>query len=318
MAAKRYVEEGRRIVVDVDLEKFFDRVNHDVLMGRLAKRIPDRRGLGLIRRYLDAGVMVNGVVRERGEGTPQGGPLSPLLANVLLDEGDKELEKRGHAFVRYADDCNVYVRSRRAGERAMALLRQLFGRLRLRVNEAKSAVDLAFNRKILGYSFWEPRDRPVGLRVADKALGVMKDRVRSITGRLGGRSMARVVAELHGYLPGWRNYFSLANYLTFRRLDKWIRHRLRALHLKQWKRGPKVYRELRARGASHLVASRIAANMRRWWATSAVLNNALTLSYFDGLGLPRLYLPKPRPLTSTSRTARCGPACRVVWEGRPA
>ena len=295
MAAKRYVEEGRRIVVDVDLEKFFDRVSHDVLMGRLAKRIPDRRVLGLIRRYLEAGVMVNGVVREQGEGTPQGGPISPLLANVLLDEVDKELEKRGHAFIRYADDCNVYVRSRRAGERAMALLRQLFGRLRLRVNEAKSAVDLVFNRKVLGYSFWKPYDRPAGLRVADKALGVMKDRVRSITGRLGGRSMAQVVAELRGYLPGWRNYFSLADFpFTFARLDKWIRHRLRALHLKQWKRGPKVYRELRARGASHLVASRLAAYTRRWWATSAVLNNVLTLSYFDELGLPRLYLPKPR------------------------
>jgi RNA-directed DNA polymerase len=297
MAAKRYVEEGRRIVVDVDLDKFFDRVSHDVLMGRLAKRIPDRRVLGLIRRYLEAGVMVNGVVREREEGTPQGGPLSPLLANVLLDEVDKELEKRGHAFVRYADDCNVYVRSHRAGERVMALLRRLFGRLRLRVNEAKSAVDLVFNRKILGYSFWQPRDRPgVGLRVADKALDVMKDRVRSITGRLGGRSMAQVVTELREYLPGWRNYFSLVDLAYFfTRLDKWIRHRLRALHLKQWKRGPRVYRELRARGASHLVASRIAAHTRRWWATSAVLNNVLTLSYFDGLGLPRLNLPKPRP-----------------------
>ena len=297
MAAKRYVEEGRRIVVDADLENFFDRVSHDVLMGRLAKRIPDRRVLGLIRRYLEAGVLVNGVVRESGEGTPQGGPISPLLANVLLDEVDKELEKRGHAFVRYADDCNVYVRSRRAGERVMVLLRQLFGRLRLRVNEAKSAVDLVFNRKILGYSFWQPYDRPgVGLRVADKALEVMKDRVRSITGRLGGRSISQVVAELRGYLPGWKNYFSLADFPSaFTRLDKWIRHRLRALHLKQWKRGVKVYRELRARGASHLVASGIAGNTRRWWATSAVLNNVLTLSYFDGLGLPRLYLPKPRP-----------------------
>ena len=186
MAAKRYLEEGRRFVVDVDLEKFFDRVNHDVLMGRLAKRIPDRRVLGLIRRYLDAGVMVNGVVMERAEGTPQGGPLSPLLANVLLDEVDKELEKRGHAFVRYADDGNVYVRSRRAGLRVMALLRQLFGQLRLRVNEAKSAVDLAWKRKILGYSFWVGAGRTVKLRVAGKALAVMKDRVRRITRRSGG------------------------------------------------------------------------------------------------------------------------------------
>jgi RNA-directed DNA polymerase len=294
MAAKRYVEEGRRYVVDVDLEKFFDRVSHDVLMGRLAKRIPDRRVLGLIRRYLEAGVMVNGVVREQGEGTPQGGPLSPLLANVLLDEVDKELEKRGHAFVRYADDCNVYVRSRRAGERAMALLRQLFERLQLRVNEAKSAVGLVWNRKILGYSFWKPKDRPAGLRVAGKALDAMKDRVRRITGRTGGRSMAQVIEELCDYLPGWRNYFCLADSSDrFTKLDKWIRHRLRAVHLKQWKRGPKVYRELRARGAPHLVAARAAAHTRRWWATSAVLNTVLTISYFDALGLPRLHLPKP-------------------------
>jgi RNA-directed DNA polymerase len=210
MAAKRYVEGGRRFVVDVDLEKFFDRVNHDVLMGRLAKRISDRRVLGLIRRYLDAGVMVNGVVVERAEGTPQGGPLSPLLANALLDEVDKALEKHGHAFVRYADDSNVYVRSRRAGLRVMALLRQLFGRLRLRINEAKSAVDLAWKREILGYSFWVGAGRTVRLRVAGKALGVMKDRVRRITRRAGGRSVAQVVGELRDYLPGWRNYFSLA------------------------------------------------------------------------------------------------------------
>jgi group II intron reverse transcriptase/maturase len=290
MAAKRYVEEGRRIVVDVDLEKFFDRVSHDVLMGRLAKRIPDRRVLGLIRRYLVAGVMVNGVVMERGEGTPQGGPLSPLLANVLLDDVDKELEKRGHRFVRYADDCNVYVRSHRAGERVMALLRQTYARLQLRVNEAKSAIDLAWNRKILGYSFWTAADGTVKLRVADKALDVMKDRVRHITRRMGGRSMAQVIEELQGYLPGWRNYFSLAESpRTFIRLDKWIRRRLRALHLKQWKRGPRVYRALRARGASDLVASRVAAHTRRWWATSAVLNNVLTISYFDALGVPKLH-----------------------------
>jgi group II intron reverse transcriptase/maturase len=174
MAAKRYVQEGRRFVVDVDLEKFFDRVNHDVLMGRLAKRIQDGRVLGLIRRYLNAGALVNGVVMERYEGTPQGGPLSPLLANVLLDEVDKALEHRGHAFVRYADDCNVYARSRRAGERVMVLLRQLFAGLRLLVNEAKSAVDLVWNRRILGYSFWVGAGRTVKLRVAGKALDVLR------------------------------------------------------------------------------------------------------------------------------------------------
>ena len=295
-AAKRYVEEGRRWVVDVDLEKFFDRVNHDVLMGRLAKKIADRRILGLIRRYLEAGVMANGVVMERSEGTPQGGPLSPLLANVLLDEVDTELEKRAHAFVRYADDCNVYVRSRRAGLRAMGLLRRLFGRLRLRVNESKSAVDLVWNRQILGYSFWTRRDRTAGLRVADKALGAMKDRVRRTTRRLGGRSMRRVIDELREYLPGWGNYFSLTtDSKTLVRLDKWIRHRLRTLHLKQWKHADRVYRELRARGASARIAAQRAAHTERWWATGAALNCALPNSYFDGLGLPRLAPPSRCP-----------------------
>ncbi len=289
-AAKRYVEEGRRIVVDVDLETFFDRVNHDVLMGRLAKRIQDRRVLGLIRRYLEAGVMAQGVVMERGEGTPQGGPLSPLLANVLLDEVDKELEKRGHAFVRYADDCNVYVCSRRAGQRVMGLLRRLYGRLRLRVNESKSAVDLANHRKILGYSFANGPDHTVKLRVASKPLAALKSRVRQITGRNGGRSMSQVVEELREYLPGWRNYFSLAETpTTFDELDKWIRHRLRALYLKQWKRGPTTYRELRARGATRHVAAAVAANNSRLWRTSRrYLNAALPSSHFDALGLPRL------------------------------
>lgn len=290
MAAKRYVQEGGRFVVDVDLEKFFDRVNHDVLMGRLAKRIPDRRVLGLIRRYLDAGVMVSGVVMERYEGTPQGGPLSPLLANVLLDEVDKELEKRGHTFVRYADDCNVYVRSRRAGERVMGLLRRLFARLRLRVNEEKSAVDLATRRKILGYSMWVAPGRTVRLRVAGKALSAMKERVRHITRRTGGRSTEQVIAALREYLPGWRTYFSLAETPgIFGDLDGWIRHRLRALQLKQWKRGRTAYRELRARGASALVAARVAANTRRWWKNASMaLHTVLPASHFDALGLPRL------------------------------
>jgi group II intron reverse transcriptase/maturase len=289
-AAKRYVEEGRRVVVDMDLEKFFDRVNHDVLMGKLARRIQDRRVLGLIRRYLEAGVMAEGVVMERPEGTPQGGPLSPLLANVLLDEVDKELEKRGHAFVRYADDCNVYVRSQRAGLRVMELLRRLFGRLRLRVNESKSAVDLAKYRKILGYSFYEDREQKVRLQVASKSLAELKARTRRITRRTGGRSMTQVVGELREYLPGWRNYYSLAETSrTFARLDKWIRHRLRSLYLKQWKRGPTAYRALRARGASPHVAAAAAANMSRWWRTSRrSLNAALPSSHFDVLGLPRL------------------------------
>jgi RNA-directed DNA polymerase len=288
--AQRYVSEGRRIVVDVDLEKFFDRVNHDVLMGRLAKRIEDKRLLRLIRRYLEAGVMANGVVMERHEGTPQGGPLSPLLANVLLDEVDKELEKRGHAFVRYADDCNVYVRSRRAGERAMGLLRRLFTRLRLRVNESKSAVDTAWKRKLLGYSLWVAPGRIVKHRVAPKALAAMKDRVREITRRNRSQSIERVAQDLRSFLVGWKNYFRLAETpRVFSDLDEWIRHRLRALHLKHWRRGTTIFRELRARGLSERTAAKVAANGRRWWKNSAMaINLAFPIRYFDQLGVPRL------------------------------
>jgi RNA-directed DNA polymerase len=288
--AQRYVSEGRRFVVDVDLEKFFDRVNHDVLMGKLAKRIEDKRLLGLIRRYLTAGIMVDGVVMERHEGTPQGGPLSPLLANVLLDEVDKELEKRGHAFVRYADDCNVYVRSKRAGERVMGLLRRLFSGLRLRVNETKSAVDRVRNRKLLGYSFWFSRGAEVKRRIAPKAMRTMKDRVREITRRSRSQSIQRVAQDLRSYLLGWKNYFRLADTpRVLSDLDEWIRHRMRALHLKHWKRGTTIYRELRARGMPHVLSARVAANGRSWWKNSAkLINVAFPIRYFDELGIPRL------------------------------
>ncbi len=193
--AQRYIQEGRRWVVDVDLEAFFDRVNHDVLMGRLATRMADTRMLGLIRRYLEAGMMAHGVVIERDEGTPQGGPLSPLLANVLLDEVDKELERRGHAFVRYADDCNVYVRSRRAGERVLQALRRQYAKLRLRLNEEKSTGAKPQTRKCLGFSIGYAKGGVVKRRVAPQALKVMKDRVRQITSRSGGRSLETVVRE---------------------------------------------------------------------------------------------------------------------------
>jgi group II intron reverse transcriptase/maturase len=277
-------------VVDVDLETFFDRVNHDVLMGKLAGRIADRRVLGLIRRYLEAGILVHGVVMERHEGTPQGGPLSPLLANVLLDEVDQELEQRGHAFVRYADDCNVYVQSERAGRRVMELLRRLFARLRLRVNETKSAVAKATHRKILGYSFWVAPGHAVRRRVSEKALTAMKDEVRAITSRNGGRSIRQVVDRLKGYLTGWWQYYRLAETPNiFRELDKWVRHRLRALHLKHWKRGRTIYRELRGRGTPDRIARIVARHGRRWWKNSAhYLHIALPTSYFDQLGVPSL------------------------------
>jgi group II intron reverse transcriptase/maturase len=305
-AAQRFIQEGRRWVVDVDLEKFFDRVHHDVLMGRLANRLADRRLLGLIRRYLEAGIMASGVVVERHEGTPQGGPLSPLLANVLLDEVDKELEKRGHAFARYADDCNVYVRSKRAGERVMETLRRLFAKLRLRINETKSAVARPWNREFLGYSFWFAKGGEVKRRIASKALVVMKGRVRDITKRSGGRSLTSVIAELRGYLVGWKNYFRLADTPgVFRTTDEWIRHRLRAIQLKQWKRGTTIYRELVKRGLSSTAAAKVAGNCRRWWRNSGMaINIALPAKLFDGLGLPSLAAdlnsPNRRMRTRTS------------------
>jgi group II intron reverse transcriptase/maturase len=290
VAAQRYVQEGRRWVVDMDLERFFDRVNHDVLMERLSRRIADRRLLRVVRRYLEAGVMADGVVVERHEGTPQGGPLSPLLANVLLDEVDKELEARGHAFVRYADDCNVYVRSRRAGERVMAALRRMYGRLRLRVNESKSAVAPAATRKILGYSLWW-HGRTARVRVAAQALKTFRDRVRELTNRNRGASLRTVVAELAVYLRGWKQYFHLAETpRIFRDLDRWIRRRLRMLRMKQWKRGRTAYVALVAAGVPAASARAAAAHLRRWWCIShhPAIQAALPPALFDAMGLPRL------------------------------
>ena len=291
LAAQSYIQSGRKIVVDVDLEKFFDRVNHDILMDRVRKRIGDDGVCRLVRAYLNAGIMDGGVVVERHEGTPQGGPLSPLLANLLLDEVDKALEARGHCFVRYADDCNVYVHSRRAGERVMQLLRRLYGRLHLRINESKSAVASVFTgRKFLGFSFWMAPKGVVKRRIARKAVMAFRQRVRWLTRRSGGRSIQQVVDGLRPLLLGWRAYFRLAQTTgVWRELDEWIRHRLRAIQLRQWKRGKTMFRELCAMGASTEVARKVAANSRRWWHNSAMLlNSVLTLSWFDSLGLPRL------------------------------
>lgn len=292
LAAQAYVQSGRRIVVDVDLEKFFDRVNHDILIDRLQKRIADAGVIRLIRAYLNSGIMEGGVVSERLEGTPQGGPLSPLLANVLLDEVDKELEHRGHGFVRYADDCNVYVRSYRAGERVMALLRRLYATLRLKVNETKSAVALVFKatRKFLGYSFWAAPKGVIKAKVAAKPLVTFKHRIRELTRRNGGRSIQDVVSQIRRYLLGWKAYFGLAQTpRVFRSLDQWIRHRLRAILLKQWRRGTTVYRQLKALGASPPVTILVAARARQWWATSTgLINQVLTNTYLTQLGLPTL------------------------------
>lgn len=287
--AQSYIQEGYDWVVDVDLERFFDRVNHDVLMGRLSRKIEDKRMLKILRGFLNAGVMLNGVVIDNEEGTPQGGPLSPLLANVLLDEIDKLLEARGHRFVRYADDCNVYVRSQRAGERVMATMQKELAKLRLRINVAKSAVDRPWNRRFLGFSF--TRGRESRRRVSERAVEKAKDRIRALTNRNRGASIKAVVKELTSYLRGWKQYFGMCQVPSSRRgLDGWIRRRLRLLQVKQWKRGARAYSRLVAMGVEQAAAVHTAQNLRRWWyaANSPGLKRALPPVYFDQLGLPRL------------------------------
>ena len=290
LSAQRYAQQGYRIVVDVDLSQFFDRVNHDILMDRLSKRVNDAGVTRLVRAYLNAGIMDGGVVIKRVEGTPQGGPLSPLLANVLLDEVDQELERRGHRFARYADDCNVYVRSHKAGERVMALLRRCYARLHLKVNESKSAVASIFGRRFLGYTLWRTAKDEVRRGVSQKALVAFKQRIRQLTRRNGGHSMEKVIEQLRRYLLGWKGYFGLAQTPSvWRGLDQWIRRRLRALQLKQWRRGKTIYRELRRLGASPRVAQSVAALSHRWWHNSlSAVHHVLTIAYFDRLGVPRL------------------------------
>ena len=290
LAAQAYVQSGLRVVVDVDLSKFFDRGNHDILIDRLRKRIDDTGMIWLVRSYLNSGIMDGGVIQSRDEGTPQGGLLSPLLANVMLDEVDKELEQRGHRFARYADDANVYVRSVRAGERVMALLRRCYAKLHLAVNESKSAVASVFGRKFLGYSLWVGAGREVKRKVADKALETYKQRIRELTRRSGGRSMADVVERLRSYMLGWKGYFQLAQTpKVWRKLDVWLLHRLRAIQLKHWKRGSTIYRELLKLGATPSVAKQVAGNNRSWWRNSdRLLETVMTIGYFDRLGVPRL------------------------------
>ena len=276
-AARGYVQSGKRVVVDVDLAKFFDWVNHDILIDRMRKRVQDAGVIRLIRAYLNAGIMDGGMMSERHMGTPQGGPLSPLLANVLLDEVDKVLEARGYSFARYADDCNVYVGSRQAGERVMGLLGKLYAGLKLQINEAKSAVASAFGRKFLGYSLWVAKGKEVKCKVAEKPLSNFKARIRQLTRRSGGRSMDQVVQKLRPYVLGWKAYFGLAQTpRVWLGLDEWLRHRLRAIQLKQWKRPKTMYRELKALGATEAVARQVAGNCHCWWRNS------------DRLGVPRL------------------------------
>ena len=288
-AAQAHAQAGYGVVVDVDLERFFDRVNHDILMDRLAKRIADKHVLRLIRRYLQAGILEHGIPIARDEGTPQGGPLSPLLANVLLDEVDRELERRGHRFVRYADDCNVYVRSHRAGARVLQALRGCYAKLRLRVNEAKTAVADAWKRKFLGYALLRRSDGWVRLGVAAQSLQRLRARVRDLTRVTVGRSLEQVAQDLRKLIPGWCAYYSLIQTPSvFTRLNGWLRTRLRVLRLRQWRRGPRIYRELRALGADDSLARRAASLRQGWWGTVRTgLRPILTVRYFDELGVPR-------------------------------
>jgi RNA-directed DNA polymerase len=288
--AQECIARGHRWVVDLDLEKFFDRVNHDLLMGLVAQRVSDRRMLKLIRGFLVAGVLADGLVGPTDEGTPQGGPLSPLLSNLMLDVLDKELEERGHRFARYADDCNIYVRSRRAGERVMASVeRFLAKRLKLRVNKAKSAVARPSARKFLGFSFTggeQPRRR-----IAPQALARFKSRVRELTRRTRGATLARIVEDISRYLTGWRGYFGFCQTPSvLRRLDEWIRRRLRAIAWKQWRRGPRRFAELRRRGVGKDLAAQAAGSPHGPWrlSNSPALAIALPLAFFDSLGLASL------------------------------
>jgi len=288
--AQAYIASGHGWVVDIDLEKFFDRVNHDILMGLVAKRVTDKRILKLIRGFLTAGALADGLVRPTEEGTPQGGPLSPLLSNLMLDVLDKELEKRGHRFVRYADDCNIYVRSQRAGERVMAGIEQFLAkRLKLKVNKAKSAVAKPSARKFLGFSF--TGEKQPRRRIAPQAIDRCKARVRELTRRTGGRSLSQVAKELSRYLIGWRGYFGFCETPSvLREFDQWIRRRLRAIAWKQWKRGRTRYTKLRRRGVGRDLAARTAGSPHGPWrlSHSPALDIALPNAFFAALGVATL------------------------------
>jgi RNA-directed DNA polymerase len=289
-AAQGYMADGCRWVVDIDLEKFFDRVNHDALMGRVAKRVADKHLLKLIRAFLNAGVMEHGLVGPTDEGTPQGGPLSPLLSNLMLDDLDQELTRRGLRFARYADDCNIYVRSRRAGQRVMESVTQFITtKLKLKVNQAKSAVARPWERKFLGFSFTNGREPK--RRIAPKALARFQERVRELTRRTRGVSLEQMVAQLGRYLGGWRGYFGFCQTPSvLRDLDSWIRRRLRSVAWKQWKRGKRRFAELRQRKVGRDLAAQTAGSPHGPWriSRSPALSIALPNAYWTSLGVPTL------------------------------
>jgi RNA-directed DNA polymerase len=286
--AQEYIAGGKAVVVDIDLEKFFDRVNHDILMSRIARKVADKRLLKLIRAYLTAGVLEDGLVSPTDEGTPQGGPLSPLLSNIVLDDLDKQLERRGHSFVRYADDCNIYVKTERAGQRVMESVKKfLTKKLKLKVNEKKSAVGKPHERKFLSFSFtW---GKELKRRISPAALKRFKTTVREITGR--SRSIHQTVKNLAKYLIGWRGYFGFSQTPSvLLGLESWIRRRLRSIIWRQWKRGKTRYKELRKRGIPQYRAAVAAGSPTGPWrmAHHAAVQQAFPTAYFDSLGLPRL------------------------------
>lgn len=285
--AQVYIQSGKGIVVDMDLEKFFDRVNHDVLMAKVVKHVDDKRIHKLIRRYLQAGVMINGCCVTTEEGTPQGGPISPLLANIMLNDLDTELTQRGHSFVRYADDCNIYVASKRAGERVYQSISKFISeRLKLKVNEQKSAVDTPCRRKFLGFSFTSEQE--VRLRIAPKTKAKFKEKIRELTRRSWSISLDQRLEILNSYLMGWSGYFGIAQTRTvFQQLDEWIRRRLRACLLKQWKRCKTKYTNLMSLGISESSARRVAYSRKGYWRMSftSQIHKALGLAYWRRQGL---------------------------------
>jgi RNA-directed DNA polymerase len=311
--ARDYVEEGNRWVVDIDLEKFFDRVNHDILMSRIARKVKDKRILRLIRRYLQAGIMVDGLETARTEGTPQGSPLSPLLSNVMLDDLDKELQRRGHKFVRYADDCNIYVQSQHAGERVMESITEFLDRrLKLKINASKSAVDRPWKRKFLGYSMTsEAKPR---LKVAKRSVERLKDKVRKEIRKGQGRNIRKVVEELSMILRGWIQYFKLAEVRNaIEELDEWIRRKLRCILWRQWKRVYTRVKNLMKRGLEKQRAWKSAMNGRGpWWnAGASHMNEAFKKLDFDKMGLVSL-LDTILVIRNQSRTAVYGTVRTVV------
>ena len=289
--AESYINEGYRWVVDIDLEKFFDKVNHDILMYKLSKDIKDKRVLKLIRKYLQSGIMINGIVVSNEEGTPQGGPLSPLLSNIMLDELDKELEKRGHRFCRYADDCNIYVKSKRAGERVMENITSFIeGKLKLKVNINKSAVERPWKRKFLGFTLGIMFGKAYS-SISKQSLKKHKDKLREILSRSNPMTLKQRIIKLNQVNIGWINYYGIAKFKGIAvLLDKWIKLRLRMYIWKQWKKVKTRYKNLKKLGLNHYQAIKFANTRKGYWrvANSAILKTTLTNQFFNDLGLKSL------------------------------